>query len=129
MVEAGVKGLIGLAETYYTSEDEDGSLDGMDVNRRREGDVDADTDTDTLQQGDQTTPDTANAPDTPDTPDTTAPGASPASSAASSGAAAAVPAAAILGPVEFPPGSQPPTPELGEDATPPPHTDDEDDDE
>jgi hypothetical protein len=30
MVEAGVKGLIGLAETYYTSEDEDGSDNGKD---------------------------------------------------------------------------------------------------
>lgn len=28
MVEAGVKGLIGLAETYYTSEDEDASQNG-----------------------------------------------------------------------------------------------------
>lgn len=38
MVEAGVKGLIGLAETYYTSEDEDGIPSNGDM--IREGDRD-----------------------------------------------------------------------------------------
>jgi hypothetical protein len=32
MVEAGVKGLIGIAETYYTSEEEDAPVNGRDVN-------------------------------------------------------------------------------------------------
>jgi hypothetical protein len=31
-VEAGVKGLIGIAETYYTSEEEDAPVNGRDVN-------------------------------------------------------------------------------------------------
>ena len=38
MVEAGVKGLIGLAETYYTSDDEDGSLNGRNANGGKDGD-------------------------------------------------------------------------------------------
>jgi hypothetical protein len=36
MVEAGVKGLIGLAETYYTSDDED----GVSIHENREGNGD-----------------------------------------------------------------------------------------